>query len=104
MRYYIIANPNSGVKKTTSILKKMVKPRFNASKINFDTQITEYPGHATKIVTQIDLSEYDAIIVLGGDGTVHEVVNGILKNKSNNIPPFGFASFPSKSLIINSIF
>ena len=86
MKYFILANPESGLKKTKSILKEIIEPKFNSSKINFYIKMTEYPGHASKIIAENDLSGYDAIIVLGGDGTIHETVNGMLKNQLNNIP------------------
>ena len=31
---------------------------------------TEYPGHATKMTQELDLSVFDAIIAVGGDGTL----------------------------------
>ena len=86
MKYYIVANPNSGIKKTMSILKDFVEPKLKTYKIDFDTLVTEYQGHATKILSKNNLSAYDAIIILGGDGTIHDVINGMMKNKKNNIP------------------
>ena len=90
MKYFILANPESGRKKTKSIFKEIIEPKFNSSKINFYIKMTEYPGHASKIIAENDLSEYDAIIVLGGDGTIHETVNGMLKNQLNNNRPIAY--------------
>ena len=86
MKYYIIANPNSGTKKTIDILKDFVEPKLKDYKIDFDILVTKSKGHATKIVSENNLSEYDAIIIVGGDGTIHEVINGMMQNKTNNIP------------------
>ena len=48
---------------------------------------TTYAGHAKEIANQINLSNYDAFIAIGGDGTLHEVVNGMLtRNDSVKIP------------------
>lgn len=39
---------------------------------------TTHAGHARDMAAQMDLSTYDVIISVGGDGTFHEVVNGLL--------------------------
>jgi YegS/Rv2252/BmrU family lipid kinase len=44
----------------------------------FDWASTEYPGHATEIACQAALDGYDVVAALGGDGTVHEIVNGLM--------------------------
>jgi len=45
----------------------------------FDAQLTEYPGHATSIArTAID-EGHRFIVCIGGDGTVNEVVNGLVR-------------------------
>jgi YegS/Rv2252/BmrU family lipid kinase len=42
-----------------------------------DVRITERPGHASEIATSTD--GYDILTVVGGDGTVNEVFNGVMK-------------------------
>ncbi|TNF28840.1 MAG: diacylglycerol kinase family lipid kinase [Deltaproteobacteria bacterium] len=42
----------------------------------FDVAFTDYPGHATELARDALLDGYARILVGGGDGTVHEVVNG----------------------------
>jgi diacylglycerol kinase (ATP) len=39
---------------------------------------TVYPTHATELARQAGEQSYDMIIAMGGDGTVHEVVNGLM--------------------------
>jgi len=46
-----------------------------------DVIITKRPGHATEIAFQA--KGYSTIVSVGGDGTVNEVMEGILKNKSH---------------------
>jgi YegS/Rv2252/BmrU family lipid kinase len=43
---------------------------------------TEYPGHAIELARLAGEAGYDLVVALGGDGTVHEVVNGLMQ-----IPP-----------------
>jgi sphingosine kinase len=87
MKYLIIANPISGKRKSISILKNQIIPHLKTQKINFESFITEYPSHAKKKINTYDLNEIERIIVLGGDGTMHEVINGMLsRNDDKNIP------------------
>jgi len=39
----------------------------------------ERAGHGTEIVEQGDFSTYDCLCVVGGDGTFHEAINGLMK-------------------------
>lgn len=43
---------------------------------------TEGPGHATLLAHQLAGAGYDPLIAVGGDGTLNEVVNGILSSAS----------------------
>lgn len=49
-----------------------------AGRGEFEWASTEYPGHATEIARQAALDRFDIVAALGGDGTVHEVVNGLM--------------------------
>lgn len=40
---------------------------------------TEYPGHATELAAQAAEEGFEVVAALGGDGTVHEVVNGLMR-------------------------
>ena len=53
----------------------------------FDYVYTEGTGHATELAREAANSEYDYIIAVGGDGTVNEIVNGILSSTGphNNV-------------------
>lgn len=75
--YIFIANPNarSGLGgKVWSEIEKILKER----EVSYQVYFTKYQRHASRIVREItaDGKEH-TIIVLGGDGTVNEVMNGI---------------------------
>jgi hypothetical protein len=42
---------------------------------------TEYVGHASKIASEISLDDYDAVVSISGDGTLHELINGLAQHK-----------------------
>ena len=56
----------------------------------------------------MDLTEFDAIIVIGGDGTINEAVNGLIRSgKSHYLPlgliPSGSGNAFASDLNLNSI-
>jgi diacylglycerol kinase (ATP) len=52
-----------------------------------DLVLTEYSGHARELARASVDSGYDIIVAAGGDGTVHEMVNGLVQNdqSENNL-------------------
>ncbi len=50
---------------------------------------TVYPTHATELARQAGLDGYDMVIALGGDGTVHEVINGLMQVPAETRPVLG---------------
>ena len=50
---------------------------------------TVYPGHAIELAKQAGEQGYDLVIAMGGDGTVHEVVNGLMKVPEEKRPVLG---------------
>jgi diacylglycerol kinase (ATP) len=51
----------------------------------FDAQLTERPGHATDIARSAVHEGYRHVVSVGGDGTVNEVVNGLVVD--GRVPP-----------------
>lgn len=47
---------------------------------------TVYPGHATQIARQAAEEGYETIVSVGGDGTVHEVINGLMQVPADGRP------------------
>ena len=50
---------------------------------------TVYPGHAIELAREASEEGYERIIAMGGDGTVHEVVNGIMQAPEHKRPILG---------------
>lgn len=56
---------------------------------NADWSGTVYPTHATELAKQAGEQGYELVIAMGGDGTVHEVINGIMQLPENKRPILG---------------
>lgn len=50
---------------------------------------TVYPGHAIDLAQQAGEQGYDMVIAMGGDGTIHEVINGLMKVSEEKRPILG---------------
>jgi YegS/Rv2252/BmrU family lipid kinase len=50
---------------------------------------SEYPAHATELAEQAAREGYDVVAALGGDGTVHEVINGLMRVPEESRPLLG---------------
>ena len=48
-----------------------------------EIRLTKAPGHATLLARELAAAGYDPIFAAGGDGTLNEVVNGILPDLSD---------------------
>lgn len=76
--YYFIINPKSSSGKGMKFWW-IVKDELDKNHISYSSSFTKYPGHATELAKEVcNASEgIKNIIVLGGDGTLNEVINGI---------------------------
>jgi diacylglycerol kinase (ATP) len=115
MKALLIINPKSGkterrmppvLKWTFKKLEKTVisvsEPRISAEEIiseveevclkeniKLDVEFTKYPKHAIELAKDAE-NKYDLVIAAGGDGTINEVINGIVDLKIPlAIIPFG---------------
>ena len=64
---------------------------------------TVYPTHATELACQAGEQGYDMVIALGGDGTVHEVINGLMQIPDVKRPVLGIVPIGSGNDFAQSI-
>ena len=87
-KLYLTVNPFGGHKKGPKILKE-VMPLFEKNNIQLNVIETEYAGHNKKIAMEINMDGYDGFCCIGGDGTMSEVINGVMSRKDLNKFPIG---------------
>ena len=56
---------------------------------NADWAGTVYPTHAVELARQAGEQGYEVVIAVGGDGTVHEVINGLMMIPEQQRPILG---------------
>ena len=83
-----VINPFSGKRKSIQIFHK-IKPIFNSNEIELSVFETKFQGHAKELIEETNLNTYQGIVLLGGDGTFHEVVNGMLNRRDKKKIPIG---------------
>ena len=60
-------------------IAELAKQRLAEASVQLDIHFTQAAGHARQLAEEANLSDYDCLCVVGGDGTVHEVVGGLMR-------------------------
>jgi diacylglycerol kinase (ATP) len=92
-RHLIILNPIAGKGKAAERIPE-IETLFKDRRIDYDIRITQGVWHAAELARDAGRSGYDAVIAAGGDGTVNEVINGLMLalERGDRIPAMGSLS------------
>ena len=82
----LLVNPNAGKGQYKNILADILNI-FCAGDMIPTVYYTRYPGNAGELVVE-NADKYDVVACIGGDGTLSEVVSGMIK--INNQKPIGY--------------
>ena len=84
-----VYNPTSGTIRLIPVIP-IIERFVNRDLYDFSIVSTQYRGHATELARQYAAQNYDAVIAVGGDGTVNEVGCGLIgTNTALGIIPCG---------------
>ncbi len=78
-KWFFIVNVTAGRGKTGKKISKLVTS-LNEHKIDFEIELTKFSKHATKLTLNAIENGYQKIAGVGGDGTINEIVNGIMQS------------------------
>ena len=73
----VIGNPSAGRGQVARLWDALLGYLHNAG-LEPDGRLTEHPGHAVELARKARSEGRELVVAVGGDGTVHEVVNGLL--------------------------
>jgi YegS/Rv2252/BmrU family lipid kinase len=83
----LIINPNADLGRAWRLGEDLnrVVAEFGGA----DWSGTVYPTHATQLAMQAADEGYDTVVSIGGDGTTHEIINGLMKIPAERRPRLG---------------
>lgn len=87
-KFHCIINPVSGGHRGKKIIQDLI-PIFKESGIEIYPVVTKYRGHASELGRDLHFDDYSGICILGGDGTIHEFINGMLTRADGKQLPIG---------------
>jgi YegS/Rv2252/BmrU family lipid kinase len=88
MNIFLILNPTAGRYKGTKAIQKAA-PLLENRGIQCEVRVSKFPGHAVQLAQNFDHAKYEGIVAVGGDGTLFEVLNGVLKKTHHFDLPIG---------------
>lgn len=85
-RYLFILNPWAGRGTGAKVIQRVMQAATDQG-LDYHVMLTSRPRHAVEIAREA-AGSYDRVVAVGGDGTVHEVVNGLLaaSNEASTMP------------------
>lgn len=79
--WFLIVNPNAGSGKFEKTWNSIQK-QLQLLKFQYAFAFTSHAGHEKTLVQQAIDNGYRKIVAVGGDGTLHHILNGILSQKN----------------------
>lgn len=81
--YYVIANPNAAGGRVKRLLPQL-RAALDAHSVSYHMDLTERAGHATELMAEGRANGAQGLLVVGGDGTLHEVASGLLRDPARD--------------------
>ncbi len=95
MRTFFIVNPFSRCRTTGRFWRKVEQEQVKGWGWEYDWALTEGPGHATDLALSALMQGYQMVVAVGGDGTLHEIINGFFQNEETAREPSILGLLPS---------
>lgn len=92
-KWAVIINPKAGKQRLRRDWVKMYRT-LKRAEIEFQVWTTEYAGHATEIARHLVERGFRNILLVGGDGTINEAVNGIYTSNIEDKTSVSIALIP----------
>lgn len=101
MKHLFIINPTAGKGKNLSLIP-IIEKMLEVKKEDYYIEVTKGVGHATEIVKHYVKNDDYRVYSVGGDGTLNEVLNGIVgSNSTLAVIPSGTGNDFSRNIYEN---
>ncbi len=90
----VILNPTAGAGAAARRQEK-IEAAFRSHGVPFDIRRTERPGHAGELTKQAHMEGIGVVALVGGDGTLNEVMQAFIDDKGNPVAGPHLAMIPS---------
>uniref|UniRef100_A0A3P8T401 sphingosine kinase n=1 Tax=Amphiprion percula TaxID=161767 RepID=A0A3P8T401_AMPPE len=77
-RTMILVNPHSGRGQALQLFTGHIQGMLTEASVPYTLVLTEHQNHARELVKKADLSQWDALVIMSGDGLLFEVINGLM--------------------------
>ncbi len=84
----LIINPAAGNGRGAKA-GKQAQAALGARGVECTPYVSEYPGQAVELARRLDPTALDAIVCVGGDGTLFEVINGLVQAEAPSSTTLG---------------
>ena len=85
-KYRIIVNPAAGGGSARRVIPE-IKRLLAEARLDYQIEPTERAGHAIELAKEASLAGCDVVVAAGGDGTVNEVINGLINAEEQGASP-----------------
>ncbi|KAI4471937.1 sphingosine kinase [Holotrichia oblita] len=75
----VLCNPKSGPGRGKAIFQDKIVPILQEAEIPYDLHITKHANYARDFVRTCNIYQWSGVVVVGGDGIVFEVINGMFE-------------------------
>ena len=79
----LIYNPRAGILRNEQVLRRLIDRFWKKATFDYEFENVKYQDHALEIASTAERDGFDAVIAVGGDGTVNAAARGLLHT---NIP------------------
>ncbi|KAG3071292.1 hypothetical protein PC121_g9286 [Phytophthora cactorum] len=83
-KFLVLVNPVSGPGRAQQVYETKVAPMLRFANVETEVKIMDHANHAMEVVLEIPLGVYDCVVAVGGDGSLYEIVQGLMKRADWN--------------------
>ena len=92
-KWFVLVNPTSGGGRGKKHWPK-IKQELDQNSFDFEFKFSEYPRHGLDLMSQAIAEGFRDFIAVGGDGTLHEMVNAIMGQTAVSPDRFSIGLIP----------